>query len=51
MTAPVLYCFGETGNAYRAELYMTLCGVDYEQRFVDFFNGEARKCPGRTGRE
>jgi len=42
MTKPLLYCFGESGNAYRAALCMTLCGMEYEQRFVDFFNGEAR---------
>ena len=42
MAKPLLYCFGESGNAYRAALCMTLCGADYEQRFVDFFNGEAR---------
>ncbi|MEM0978486.1 MAG: glutathione S-transferase family protein [Pseudomonadota bacterium] len=43
MTKPVLYCFGESGNAYRAALCMTLSGFAYETRFVDFFNGEARK--------
>ena len=42
MTKPVLYCFGESGNAYRAALTMTLCGVNYDQAHVDFFNGEAR---------
>ncbi|MEO0344247.1 MAG: glutathione S-transferase [Pseudomonadota bacterium] len=45
MTKPLLYCFGESGNAYRAALCMTLCDVAYEKRFVDFFNGEARS-PG-----
>ncbi|MEM9715742.1 MAG: glutathione S-transferase family protein [Pseudomonadota bacterium] len=43
MTKPVLYCFGESGNAYKAALCLTLCDVDFEARFVDFFNGEARK--------
>lgn len=41
MTA-TLYCFGESGNAYKAALTMTLAGHDWQPRFVDFFNGEAR---------
>jgi glutathione S-transferase len=41
MTA-TLYCFGESGNAYKAALTMTLAGYDWQPRFVDFFAGEAR---------
>ena len=41
MTAK-LYCFAESGNAYKAALTMELADFDYEQVFVDFFNGEAR---------
>lgn len=41
MTA-VLYCFGESGNAYKAALTLQLCGYDWQPRFVDFFNGETR---------
>lgn len=37
-----LYCFGESGNAYKAALMLELCGADWEPRFVDFFNGETR---------
>ncbi len=37
-----LYCFGESGNAYKAALALTLAGIDWQPRFVDFFNGEAR---------
>ena len=37
-----LYCFAESGNAYKASLMLELCGVDWEARFVDFFNGETR---------
>ena len=37
-----LYCFGESGNAYKAALCLTLAGVPWQPRFVDFFNGEAR---------
>ncbi|MEM5475294.1 glutathione S-transferase [Pacificibacter sp. AS14] len=41
MTAQ-LYCFGESGNAYKAALTLTLCGIDWEPVYVDFFNGAAR---------
>lgn len=41
MTA-TLYCFGESGNAYKAALTMQLSGYDWTPRFVDFFNGETR---------
>lgn len=37
-----LYCFGESGNAYKAALTLQLAGVDWEPVFVDFFKGEAR---------
>ncbi|MFN3953580.1 MAG: glutathione S-transferase family protein [Pararhodobacter sp.] len=37
-----LYCFGESGNAYKAALTLTLCGHDWAPRFVDFFGGETR---------
>ncbi|GGE19729.1 glutathione S-transferase [Gemmobacter megaterium] len=42
MTA-TLYCFGESGNAYKAALTMQLAGYTWEPRYVDFFNGETRK--------
>lgn len=41
MTAQ-LYCFGESGNAYKAALTMALTGYDWEPVFVNFFNGETR---------
>lgn len=41
MTAQ-LYCFGESGNAYKAALTMALTGYDWAPVFVDFFNGETR---------
>ncbi|MDN5787175.1 glutathione S-transferase family protein [Pseudorhodobacter sp.] len=41
MTAQ-LYCFGESGNAYKAALALTLADMDWEPVFVDFFNGETR---------
>ena len=40
--AAELYCFGESGNAYKAALTMELAGYDWTPRYVDFFNGAAR---------
>lgn len=37
-----LYCFGESGSAYKVALALTFTGQDWEPVFVDFFNGEAR---------
>lgn len=37
-----LYCFGESGNAYKCALALTLTETDWEPVFVDFFKGEAR---------
>jgi glutathione S-transferase len=37
-----LYCFGESGNSYKAALMLALCGCDWEPRRVDYFNGETR---------
>ncbi|RMD89634.1 MAG: glutathione S-transferase [Alphaproteobacteria bacterium] len=37
-----LYCFGESGNSYKAALPMAVAGIDWEPVFVDFFNGENR---------
>ncbi len=37
-----LYCFGESGNAYKAALTMELSGYDWEPVFVDFFRGETK---------
>ncbi len=37
-----LYCFGESGNSYKAALTLQLSGLEWEPVFVDFFNGEAR---------
>ncbi|KAA3630531.1 MAG: glutathione S-transferase [Proteobacteria bacterium] len=35
-----LYCFAQSGNAYKAALMLNLCGADWQPRFVDFFHGE-----------
>ena len=37
-----LYCFGESGNAYKVALALTLADMDWEPVFVDFFNGATR---------
>jgi glutathione S-transferase len=37
-----LYCFGESGNAYKAALALTLADQDWEPVYVDFFNGGTR---------
>lgn len=37
-----LHCFGESGNAYKAALSLSLAGLDWEPVFVDFFNGATR---------
>ena len=37
-----LYCFGESGNSYKAALTLELAGADWAPVFVDFFAGESR---------
>jgi glutathione S-transferase len=37
-----LHCFGESGNAYKAALMLTLTKQDWTPVFVDFFNGATR---------
>lgn len=37
-----LYCFGESGNAYKCALALELTGTPWQPRHVDFFRGEAR---------
>ncbi|MFN3847340.1 MAG: glutathione S-transferase family protein [Paracoccaceae bacterium] len=43
-----LYCFGESGNAYKCALALTLTETPWQARFVDFFNGEARSASFRA---
>ena len=38
-----LYCFGESGTAYKAALSLELAGMDWEPVYVDFFRGETRR--------
>ena len=37
-----LYCFGESGNAYKAALALELSGLEWAPVKVDFFGGETR---------
>ena len=37
-----LHCFGESGNAYKAALTLTLAEEPWEPVFVDFFKGATR---------
>ncbi len=37
-----LYCFGESGNAYKAALALELSGLEWTPEYVDFFNGATR---------
>ncbi len=37
-----LYCFAQSGNAYRVALMLNLIGANWRPIFVDFFKGETR---------
>lgn len=37
-----LHCFGESGNAYKAALTLTLADAEWEPVFIDFFKGATR---------
>jgi glutathione S-transferase len=44
-----LYCFAQSGNAYRAALMLNLIGADWQPIWVDFFGkGEQRSSEYRT---
>src|SRR3569833_3351893 len=40
-----LYCFAQSGNAYRAALMLNLVGADWEPVFVDFFKSGVQRTP------
>jgi glutathione S-transferase len=44
-----LYCFGESGNAYKAALMLAACQLRWTPIWVDFFKGETRSPEYRTG--
>lgn len=37
-----LYCFAQSGNAYKPALMLELAGADWSPRYVDYFGGETR---------
>jgi len=43
-----LYCFGESGNSYKAALSLQLSGLEWEPVFVDFFGGQTRGADYRS---
>jgi len=40
-----LYCFAQSGNAYRAALMLNLIGADWRPIYVDFFKGGETRTP------
>lgn len=40
-----LYCFNQSGNAYRVALMLNLIGADWEPKAVDFFVGGETRTP------
>jgi glutathione S-transferase len=40
-----LYCFAQSGNAYRAALMLNLIGADWKPVFVDFFGKGVQRTP------
>ena len=40
-----LYCFAQSGNAYRAALMLNLIGADWEPVWVDFFGKGVQRTP------
>ena len=40
-----LYCFAQSGNAYRVALMLNLIGADWEPVFVDFFGKGVPRTP------
>jgi glutathione S-transferase len=44
-----LYCFGESGNCYKAALMLQLSRMGWEPIHVDYFAGETRSDAYRSG--
>ena len=40
-----LYCFAQSGNAYRAALMLNLIGADWEPIWYDFFGAAPQRTP------
>ena len=45
MTEYQLYCFAQSGNAYRAALMLNLIGADWEPVWYDFFGSAPQRTP------
>jgi glutathione S-transferase len=45
MSEYLLYCFAQSGNAYRVALMLNLIGADWQPIFVDFFKGGETRTP------
>jgi glutathione S-transferase len=41
-----LYCFAQSGNAYRAALMLNLIGADWQPVWIDFFGKGIQRTPG-----
>ena len=37
-----LYCFAQSGNAYKVANYLNVTGTEWTEKFVDFFKGATR---------
>jgi glutathione S-transferase len=48
MAEYTLYCFAQSGNAYKPALALELAAADWAPRFVDYFNGETRTAAYRV---
>src|SRR5262245_52051765 len=44
-----LHCFCQSGNSYKAALYLACAGLDWEPVFVDYFKGMTRDAKWREG--
>ena len=44
-----LYCFAQSGNAYRAALMLNLIGADWEPVWIDFFGKGVQRTPEYRG--
>ena len=44
-----LYCFAQSGNAYRAALMLNLIGADWEPVWIDFFGAMVQRTPDYRG--
>ncbi|MEX0589899.1 MAG: glutathione S-transferase [Xanthobacteraceae bacterium] len=40
-----LYCFAQSGNAYRAALMLNLIGAEWEPLWIDFFKSAVQRTP------